>query len=268
MWRKVKAADFLKSNLNRVFVRNAAKTAFETETDAGDKRSEPVQRDASAPSIENPLKHKDYFNVHKLFTIKDLFDARVHYGHKEGTLNEHMLPYIFGSRLGVTIIDLNQTALRLREALNFIAHVSFRDGIILFINANRQTSHIVEKTAMECGQYSHCRKFNKMTFLNTTKYFGAITRLPDVCVFLSTHNNVFEEHAAISAAACVLIPTVAIVDSNSDPTIITYPIPGNDDTPCAIELYCKLFKEAIILGRKKREEMLQKYGTIPMDIES
>ncbi|RWS25600.1 28S ribosomal protein S2-like protein [Leptotrombidium deliense] len=214
--------------------------------------------------LENPMKHEDFFGVSKLFSIKDLFDKRVHYGHKEGTLNEHMLPYIFGSRLGVTIIDLNQTAARLKEALNFIAHISYRNGIILFVSSCRQTSHIVEKTADECGQYSHCRKFDPECFLNSTQHFGAVTRLPDLVIMLKTHNNVFEEHEAVRAAAQVLIPTVGIVDTNSNPTLITYPIPGNDDTPCAVELYCKLFKESIILGKRKREEMLKKYGTIVM----
>lgn len=84
--------------------------------------------------------HRDPFNVSSMFTLEDLFQARVHYGHKEGTLNPHMLPYIFGSRLGHLIIDLEQTVERLKEALNFTAHIAQRDGVILFMNTNREVS--------------------------------------------------------------------------------------------------------------------------------
>ena len=67
-----------------------------------------------------------------------MFEARVHFGHKEGTLNEHMTPYIYGSRNGVLIFDLNQTVEKLRAALNFTAHISFRGGLILFISNHRE----------------------------------------------------------------------------------------------------------------------------------
>lgn len=88
-------------------------------------------------SIE-PLKQPDFFGVGKLFTIKDLFDARVHLGHKEGTLHDNMSQFVYGSRLGVLIIDLEQTAQLLREALNFTAHIAYRGGLILFISRPRQ----------------------------------------------------------------------------------------------------------------------------------
>jgi small subunit ribosomal protein S2 len=86
--------------------------------------------------------------------------------------------------------------------------------------------------------------------------------LPDLIIFLSTLNNVFETHPAVTDAAKLLIPSVGIVDSNSDPTLITYPVPGNDDTYSSIELFCQLFKQSILLGKTKRKEMLEKYGTI------
>ncbi|XP_014218101.1 28S ribosomal protein S2, mitochondrial [Copidosoma floridanum] len=206
----------------------------------------------------DPLKHPDYFQVHKLFTVKDLFDARVHYGHKVGTLDERMKPFLFGSRLGCLIFDLDQTAELLRQALNFTAHIAYNDGIILFLSRNPQVTHIVEKTAMECGEYSHTRRWKGGTFTNSTKEFGAVTRLPDLCILLNTLNNVMLEHRAVSNAAKMCIPTVGIVDSNCNPNLITYPVPGNDDTPCAIELYCKLFKQAILLGKEARAKKLSK----------
>lgn len=77
-------------------------------------------------------------------------------------------------------------------------------------------------------------------------------------------SNTFTQHLAVRDAAKMLIPTVGILDTCCDPTLITYPIPGNDDTPCAIELYCNLFKKAILLGKKKRNESIKRYSIAPM----
>jgi small subunit ribosomal protein S2 len=210
-----------------------------------------AQVEANKVTID-PLHHPDYFEVHKLFTIKDLFDARVHYGHSEGSLKDEMKVFVYGSRLGHLIIDLNQTAEHLREALNFTAHMAYRGAIILFISRTPQTAHLVEKTAIECEEFSHTRRWKPGTFTNSVNEFGIQTRLPDLCIFLNTQSNSGQEHLAVSHSAKMCIPTVGIVDTNCNPNLITYPVPGNDDTPCAIELYCNLFKQAILLGKKAR----------------
>lgn len=202
------------------------------------------------------LQHPDYFNVHNLFTVRDLFNARVHYGHKEGSLDDRMRSFIYGSRLGHLIFDLDKTAALLRDALNFVAHISFRDGIILFLNRNALNAHLVEKKAMEAGELSHTRFWRGGIFTNANVQFGAVTRLPDLCIFLNTQNNVLSQHVAVRDAAKMSIPTIGIVDSNCNPNLITYPVPGNDDTPVAIELYCNLFKEAILRGKTKRRQLL------------
>lgn len=88
--------------------------------------------------MKNALKHPDYFKVSELFTVEDLFNARVHLGHTEGSLDQRMSQFVFGSRLGHLIIDLDQTAVLLQDALNFIAHIAFRGGIILFIGRTPQ----------------------------------------------------------------------------------------------------------------------------------
>jgi small subunit ribosomal protein S2 len=168
-----------------------------------------------------------------------------------------MAPYIFGSRLGHLIIDLDQTVARLREALNFTAHIAFRGGIILFVNRSRQTGHIVENAARDCGEFAHCRFFNPGTFVNSERFFSAAIRAPDLVIFFNCHNSVFKTHIAVRDTAKLLIPSVGIVDTSCDPTLITYPVPGNDDTPCAIELYAKLFKQAVLLGKSKRKQILE-----------
>ena len=205
--------------------------------------------------VIDPLKHHDFFGVHNLFTIRDLFDARVHLGHKAGVQNKYMQQYIFGSRLGVDIIDLEKTVPLLQDALNFMAHVAFREGVILFISRNPQTMLLVEQTAKECGEFSHCRKWKPGTFTNAMSLYGAVTRLPDLCIFISAHDTIFEQHEAVIEAAKMNIPTVGIMDTSCDPRFITYPVPGNDDTPCAVKLYCNLFKQAILKGKAKAKEL-------------
>nr|XP_023027675.1 28S ribosomal protein S2, mitochondrial [Leptinotarsa decemlineata] len=207
---------------------------------------------------DDPLQHPDYFSVHNLFTVKDLLDARVHYGHKEGSLDERMLPYIYGSRLGHIIFDLDITAEYLRQALNVAAHVAYRGGIITFFLRGAQNSHLVETTAKECEEYAHTRFWRGGIFTNVDKQFGAVTRLPDLCIFLNTLNNVLIQHTAIRDAAKMAIATIGIVDSNCNPNLLTYPVPGNDDTPAAIELYCRLFKSAILRGKEKRKEHFER----------
>ncbi|XP_050301104.1 28S ribosomal protein S2, mitochondrial [Anthonomus grandis grandis] len=223
--------------------------------------------DSPLPQAEKPdidvgslrkevLKHPDYFNVHNMFTVKDLFNAKVHYGHREGSLDNKMLPYIYGSRLGHIIFDLDKTAEYLRAALNITAHIAYRDGIILFFLRGAQNAHLVENCAKECGEFAHTRYWRGGIFTNSEKQFGAVTRLPDLCIFLNTLNDILAQHTAIRDSAKMGIATIGIVDSNCDPNIITYPVPGNDDSPSSIELYCKLFKEAIWRGKEKRKEHL------------
>ncbi|XP_067138075.1 small ribosomal subunit protein uS2m isoform X2 [Centruroides vittatus] len=211
--------------------------------------------------VFNPLDHPDFFNVKAMINVKELFDAKVHLGHKEGTLNEHMKPYIFGSRLGHLIIDLDQTVEHLQKALNFLSHIVYQDGLVLFVTRHRQTAYLVEKTAMECNEFSYTKNWYTGVFTNSTKMFSNVTRLPDVVVFLNTLNNVLETHTCVHECAKMLIPSIGIVDTNCSPNLITYPIPGNDDTPSAIELYCKLFKMAILNAKQKRREIIEKFKT-------
>lgn len=166
-----------------------------------------------------------------------------------------MEPYLFGSRLDVDIINLEQTVEHLQQALNFTAHVAFRGGVILFISRRRQFGHLVESTARECGEYAHTRYWQGGLLTNANIQYGPGVRLPDLVIFLSTLNNVFQPHTAIRDAAKMNIPTVGIVDTNCNPSLITYPVPANDDTPVAMELYCRLFKMTIKRAKDKRKQL-------------
>lgn len=163
-----------------------------------------------------------------------------------------MEPYLFGTRLDADIIDLEQTASHLQQALNFTAHVAYRGGIVLFVSRRRQFTHLIESTAQKCDEYAHARYWQGGVLTNAS---AAGVRLPDLIVFLSTQNSVFQTHTGIRDAAKVNIPTVGIVDSDCDPSLITYPVPGNDDTAVAVELYCRLFRTAINRAKDKRKQM-------------
>ncbi|XP_077354459.1 small ribosomal subunit protein uS2m [Festucalex cinctus] len=224
-------------------------------------KSPPQQSDQVTEEIMKlPLEKPDYFRVSELFTVKDLFDARVHLGHKKGCRHRLMVPYLYGCRLDQDILDLDQTAEHLRLALNFTAHMAYRGGVILFISRRRQFGHLVESTARECGEYAHTRYWQGGLLTNAHVQYGAGVRLPDLLIFLSTLSNVFCSHVALRDAAKMNIPTVGVVDSNCNPSLVTYPVPGNDDTPVAMELYCRLFKMAIRRGKDKRKQVDLLYG--------
>uniref|UniRef100_A0A3Q2NQ89 Small ribosomal subunit protein uS2m n=1 Tax=Fundulus heteroclitus TaxID=8078 RepID=A0A3Q2NQ89_FUNHE len=171
-----------------------------------------------------------------------------------------MEPYLYASSLDHDVIDLDKTAEHLRLALNVTAQTAYRSGIILFVSRRRQFCHLVETTAKDCGEYAHTRYWQGGLLTNAHIQYGPGVRLPDLIVFLSTLNNVFQQHVAIRDAVKMNIPTIGVVDSNCNPSLITYPVPGNDDTPVAMELYCRLFKMAINRAKDKRRQMELLYG--------
>ena len=122
-----------------------------------------------------------------------------------------------------------------------------------------QMIHMVERTALECGEYAHCRAFNPSVFTKPEHVFGGEVSLPDCVIILHTkEGTAYSDHEVVSCASKAAIPTVGIVDTDCNPNIITYPVPGNDDTIEATQLYLHLFKQAILMGKKKRAEHGQK----------
>lgn len=203
----------------------------------------------------DPLKIRDFFGVQQLFTVEDLFRARVHLGHTPTQLTPQMKPFVYGTRFNTSIIDLDETSLLLRQALNFMAHIAYKGGIILFLARQPQLVHMVEKTALESGEYAHCRRWKTTILTAHLIEFGTEVRHPDCMVFLHTKDgSKYDYHLAIRDAAKLNIPTVGIVDTDCDPNLISYPIPGNDDSLESQQLYLHLFKQAILLGKKKRKE--------------
>ena len=220
------------------------------------------------------------------FTMRQLLEAGVHFGHTTRRWNPRMSPYLFGERNGVHIIDLEQTVPLLHQALTFARQIVSNGGRVLFVATKRQASERVAEAAQRCGQYyvnhrwlggmltnwktiSHSIKrlrdienrlaeenvgLTKKELLNLTRERDKLERalggikemggLPDVLVVIDTN----KEHIAVAEARKLSIPVIAVVDSNSDPEGLMFPVPGNDDAIRAISLYCDLFADAVLDG--------------------
>ncbi len=221
------------------------------------------------------------------FTMRQLLEAGVHFGHRTRRWNPKMAPYIFGARNNVHIIDLQQTVPMLHRALEAIRDVAANGGRILFVGTKRQASEIVAEAAKRCGQYyvnhrwlggmltnwrtiSHSIKrlrtldeqlaseqaigLTKKELLHLTRERDKLDRalggikemggLPDILFVI----DVNKEYIAIAEARKLGIPVVAVVDTNTDPEGIDWPIPGNDDSLRSIQLYCDLVAGAVLDG--------------------
>jgi small subunit ribosomal protein S2 len=131
-----------------------------------------------------------------------------------------------------------------------------KENFIVF-KYSRYAQHIplIERTALEAGEYSHCKPWNGGTFTDSMRRFGSVIRLPDLCIFFHTQEKLNEPHGAINEAAKMFIPTVAFCDTDVDPSLVTYPVPGNDDSMASVQLYANLVKQAILIGKNKRKEI-------------
>ena len=122
-----------------------------------------------------------------------------------------------------------------------------------FFNKFSLFQYSVEEIAKKCGEYAHCREWKQGVLTNSTKQFKGVVRIPDCIVLLSTHDNLLEKHWGIHDAAKMRVPTVGIVDSNMDPRLVSYPIPGNDDSPQSVLYIAGLFSKLITTVKRKRE---------------
>lgn len=213
------------------------------------------QNQAEIKTHENCLNADDYFGVSKLFTKRQLMANLVHMGHKTGTWNPLMKPYILGERLGIHIIDLDETKRHLLLALNVLSHIVYRNGSVLFIHCRPEYDFLTQRTARECGELFVSSQWIPGSLTNRKKCLNS-SWLPDVAIFLSVkHDN-----TAVREVAMCNIPSIAIVDTDCNPRVITYPIPGNDDSPTAVSLYCHLFKTTILKAKEKQQQHAKQFS--------
>ena len=220
------------------------------------------------------------------FTMRQLLEAGVHFGHHTKRWNPKMSPYIFGVRNGIHIIDLQQTMPMLYAALSAIREVTAAGGRILFVGTKRQASELIADAAGRCGQYFVNHRWLGGTLTNWKTITASIQRLRDLDETLDTEESGLtkkellgltrereklqralggikemgglpdilfvvdtnKESIAIKEAKKLNIPVVGIIDSNSDPDGISYAIPGNDDAIRSIALYCDLVSRAVLDG--------------------
>merc|ERR1712071_562571 len=107
--------------------------------------------------------------------------------------------------------------------------------------------------AREIGEFAHTRPWDKNVLLDPTMKFKCDIRLPDLFIFFNTLDTVLDTHAAVRDAMSLLIPSIGVVDSNCNPNGITYLIPGNDDSLSSYEFFANCFKEAIRVGKERRQ---------------
>ena len=171
-------------------------------------------------------------------------------------MNPNFMPYAYGVRAGITVIDLDQTLPLLRRAAQLVRSVAAKDGIIVFVGTRPDLRPIVRKAAERIGSqgYHVSEKWLPGTLTNKLEMFGPeVVKngrvVPDLVVFLNPTSNIH----AIRECAIEHVPTIGIVDSNVDPRVVMYPIPANDESTRTAELVAGVLSVAGREGMALRE---------------
>ena len=227
-----------------------------------------------------------------MVTMKDLLECGVHFGHQTRRWNPKMKKYIFGVRKNIYIIDLQKTLRYFRSTYTVVMDAAAEGKTILFVGTKKQARNSVRDAAIACnmpyvdnrwlggmltnfptiqksirkldvisemeenGQIDLLTKKEKLMLLRQKvkleAYFGGIRnmkKLPDMLFVV----DAVKEHIAVLEARCLKIPVVAPLDTNCDPDLIDYPIPGNDDAIRSIQLFCREMTAAINEGKALRD---------------
>ncbi|OYU39134.1 MAG: 30S ribosomal protein S2 [Pseudorhodobacter sp. PARRP1] len=220
------------------------------------------------------------------FSMRQLLEAGVHYGHQTARWNPKMGPYIYGDRNGIHILDLTQTVPLLDAALKVVRDTVAKGGRILFVGTKRQAQKPVAEAAERCAQFYMNHRWLGGTLTNWKTVSQSIARLKTIDELLGAGGegltkkerlmmerdqaklqaslggiremggtpdlivviDVGKEDLAILEAQKLGIPVVGIVDTNNSPKGVDYVIPGNDDAARAIQLYCELIAKAALDG--------------------
>jgi len=231
-------------------------------------------------------------------SMKQLLEAGVHFGHQTSRWNPKMKPYIFGARNGIHIIDLQQTVAMFKDLEGVVRNIAASGGHVLFVGTKKQAQEAVREEAERCGMFhvqnrwlggtltnfstirqsiERLRKLEEME--NDPKIVDALTKkemlglkrekekleqslggiksmrkLPDAIFVVDPK----QEEIAVKEARKLGIPVVAVIDTNCDPDLVDYKVPGNDDAIRAIRLFCSAIADAINEGKTLYEQSLIK----------
>jgi small subunit ribosomal protein S2 len=194
-------------------------------------------------------------------TLSALIAAGAHFGHSKSLMNPNFVPYAYGIRAGITIIDLDHTLPLLRRAANLVRAIAAKDGTIIFVGTRPDLRNVVRRAAERVGEqaYHVGERWLPGTLTNKVQFFGSQDALeqrmtPDLVIFLNPLSNM----NAIAECAIEHVPTIGIVDSNVDPRIVMYPIPANDESVRTAELVAGVLsiagREGAALGVAQRKD--------------
>jgi len=235
-------------------------------------------------------------------SMKQLLEAGVHFGHQTSRWNPKMKPYIFGARNGIYIIDLQRTVKLFEQAYSFVRNLAAAGGTLLFVGTKKQAQDAIREEAERCGMFcvnnrwlggtltnfqtikqsiDRLKKCEEMLedpamadaltkkemlgvqrerdkLLHSLGGIKGMRKLPDALFVVDPK----KEEIAVKEANKLHIPVVAVVDTNCDPDLVDYKIPGNDDAIRAIRLFCAAMADAVLEGKAIAEERA-KAGGVP-----
>ena len=233
-------------------------------------------------------------------SMKDMLEAGVHFGHQTNHWNPRMKSYVYGARNGIYILDLQQTVDRAKVACDFLRSVTAEGKKVIFVGTKKQAKEVIQKEAERAGMYyvterwlggmltnfqtvkASIDRLKKLESMKATDQWNDYTKkeqsgfdrelgklkkalggiqdmkkLPGAIFIVDTT----KEHIAIKEARRLHIPTIAVVDTNCDPTGIDYVIPGNDDAFRSVSLFAKLMSDACLEGTQIHQEKLRAAGS-------
>ncbi len=239
-------------------------------------------------------------------TMKSMLDAGVHFGHQTQRWNPKMKPYVFTARGGIHIIDLHKSVDRAKKAADFVKDVATNGGRMIFVGTKKQAVEPVQEAAKKCGQFYVTKRWlgGMMTNFATIKasidrlkridqmrekgefefltkkerarlekeYMRLVDYLEGIRDMKDAPSAMFvvdlnKEHIAVAEARRLGIPVIGIADTNVDPELIEYPIPGNDDAIRSIKLFANLVAEAYLEGAEAYEQKMRSQTDKASDLE-
>ncbi|HAJ57690.1 MAG TPA: 30S ribosomal protein S2 [Candidatus Omnitrophica bacterium] len=226
--------------------------------------------------------------------IKQLLEAGVHFGHQTKRWNPKMRPYIFGEKSGIYIIDLEKTEKLLNDARGFISESAAQGKTILFVGTKKQAQEVIELEAKRCGAFyinhrwlgglltnfstikKSIRRYKEIVQMEREGIFNSLTkkeisslnkerekliknlsgvidmeRLPSAIFIIDSK----KEETSVLEAKKLNIPIVALIDTNCNPDLIDYPVPGNDDAIKSIKLITSFMADSVLDGKRRYEEV-------------
>ncbi|MBU6375797.1 MAG: 30S ribosomal protein S2 [Bdellovibrionales bacterium] len=229
-------------------------------------------------------------------TMRELLEAGVHFGHQTQRWNPKMKPYVFGARNGIYIIDLQKTVDQARAACTFATQVAAEGKKVLFVGTKKQAKEVVEEEAKRAGMHYVTNRWLGGMLTNYQTVKASIDRLKKIEALKNSADwndvpkkeqarydreldklkkslggiedmkklpgaifviDTMKEHIAVQEAKKLGIPTIAVVDTNCDPSNITHVIPGNDDAIRSVRIFAKLIADSCLEGAKIHQEKLR-----------